>query len=158
MGRIVKEIKIVVEERPFVGILKFERRRERRKKKMKKKGEEERRDNPVEQILDDFFTDICPIHARLPVMEMDDLVDKNIDVLTDYVENELKFNPKAKRKSELNRIIEELSNVYILLTFSEWDGDYPLANIHKVIGKAMTIDGECDRFLYEHGLNDFGHQ
>ncbi len=29
------------------------------------------------------------------------------------------------------------------MTFSEWDGEIPLANIHKIIGKAMTIDGEC---------------
>lgn len=27
----------------------------------------------------------------------------------------------------------------------------------KIIGKARTIDGECNCFLYEHELNDFQH-
>jgi hypothetical protein len=44
------------------------------------------------------------------------------------------------------------------MTFSDWDSDTPLANIHKIIGKAMTIDGECERFLYEHGLNDLQYE
>jgi exoribonuclease R len=30
-----------------------------------------------------------------------------------------------------------------------------LVRIHKVLGKALTLYGECERFLYEHGLNDF---
>jgi hypothetical protein len=51
-----------------------------------------------------------------------------------------------------------LENTYIYVTFSDWDGDVPLVKIHKVLGKALTIDGECERFLYEHGLNDFGYE
>ncbi len=70
----------------------------------------------------------------------------------------LKFDKEAKRKSELNRIIEALSNTYIFVTFSEWDGNYPLAKIQKILGKALTIEGECERFLYEHGLNDFHYE
>lgn len=36
----------------------------------------------------------------------------------DYVNKQLKFNEKAPRKAELNRIIDELSSVYIFITFS----------------------------------------
>lgn len=53
----------------------------------------------------------------------------------------VKYDKKEKRTKYLNRVLEELSSVYILMTFSEWDGEIPLANIHKIIGKAMTIDG-----------------
>lgn len=53
----------------------------------------------------------------------------------------LKFDKEAKRKSELNRIIEALSNTYIFVTFSDWDGNYPLAKIQKILGKALTIEG-----------------
>jgi hypothetical protein len=53
----------------------------------------------------------------------------------------VKEDKKQKKQKYLNQILDELSSVYILMTFSEWDGDIPLANIHKIIGKAMTIDG-----------------
>ena len=42
-------------------------------------------DSPVEQILEDFIIDIYPIHNRLPVMEIDDYIEKNIEVMTEYV-------------------------------------------------------------------------
>lgn len=70
----------------------------------------------------------------------------------------VKYDEKKKRTDELNRIIDSLSNTYIFVTFSDWDGDFPLAKIHKILGKAMTIEGECERFLYEHGLNDFHYE
>lgn len=105
--------------------------------------------------MSDYFADLHPIHARLPKMELDDLNPKNYQLLNEYAEKVVgKNKDKNNRKKHLNSILDELSSVYILMTFSEWDGDYPLANIHKIIGKAMTIDGECERFLYEHGLND----
>lgn len=74
-------------------------------------------------------------------MEMDELIDQNITILSDYAIKTLQFDKKKKRKDELNRIIDSLSNTYIFVTFSDWDGDYPLAKIHKVLGKALTISG-----------------
>lgn len=53
--------------------------------------------------------------------------------------------------------MDSLADTYIFVTFSDWDGEYPQAKIHKILGKALTIDGECERFLYEHGLNDFSY-
>lgn len=72
---------------------------------------------------------------------MDELVDQNITILSDYAIEKLEFDKKKKRKDELNRIIDSLSNTYIFVTFSDWDGDYPLAKIHKILGKALTING-----------------
>jgi exoribonuclease R len=104
--------------------------------------------------MSDYFADLHPIHARLPIMELDDLTPENYKVLHEYAERVVKKDENGSKKKHLNDILDELTSVYILMTFSEWDGDTPLANIHKIIGKAMTIDGECERFLYEHGLND----
>ena len=89
--------------------------------------------------MNDFYADIHPIHPRLPIMELDDLVVQNYQILMEYIKVGLKFDEKAKRKGQLNRVIDEMSNVYILVTFTQWDGDRPLAKIHKVLGKAMTI-------------------
>lgn len=40
----------------------------------------------------------------------------------EYVDRVVKFDEKKKRTEELNRIIEFLSNTYIFVTFSDWDG------------------------------------
>jgi hypothetical protein len=46
----------------------------------------------------------------------------------------------------------------VVASFNGWDGSQPYANIHQIIGKTMTIDGECNCFLYEHSLNDFHYE
>lgn len=73
-------------------------------------------------------------------MEMDQLVPTNIDILSEYVFKTINYDKEGKTK-ELNRIMDSLSSTYIFVTFSDWDGDYPLVKIHKILGKAMTIDG-----------------
>jgi len=60
--------------------------------------------------------------------------------LTKYVTEVLGFSKELKKK-ELNDILDSLENTYIFVTFSDWDGDFPLVKIHKVLGKALTIDG-----------------
>lgn len=74
-------------------------------------------------------------------MELDYIVDDNKNILNDYALDVLKFDKNAKKTKELNRILDLLSDVYILITFNDWDGERPLARLHKIIGKAMTIDG-----------------
>jgi len=91
--------------------------------------------------MSDYYADLKPIHARLPIMEIDDLKVENYKVLYEYAMKMVKEDQKQKRSIYLNNILDELSSVYILMTFSEWDGDIPLANIHKIIGKSLTIDG-----------------
>lgn len=91
--------------------------------------------------MSDYYADLKPIHARLPIMEIDDLNVENYKVLYDYATKMVKEDKNQKRNKYLNNILDELSSVYILMTFSEWDGDIPLANIHKIIGKSLTIDG-----------------
>ena len=59
----------------------FVEKRKEKKKKDKKKDFSK----PITQILEDFYVDIVPIHSRLPVMEMDEIVDENISILSDYV-------------------------------------------------------------------------
>ena len=124
-------------------------------KKKGKKSNKKQREDPIQQILDDFYVDIVPIHARLPVMQMDELVPENEQILSDFVSKTLKI--KEGKKKDLNTILDALENRYIFVTFSDWDGDYPLVKFHKILGKALTLDGECERFLYEHGLNDFNY-
>lgn len=36
--------------------------------------------------MSDYYADLKPIHARLPVMELDDLKIENYKVLLDYAE------------------------------------------------------------------------
>ncbi len=95
--------------------------------------------------MSDYYADLQPIHSRLPIMGLDDWNLDNYTILNDYASKTIKdYNKKIDKsniKKHLNNILDELSSVYILMTFSDWDGDYPLANIHKIIGKAMTIDG-----------------
>ena len=33
-----------------------------------------------------------------------------------------------------------------------------MGKLIKIIGKAKTINGECNCFLYEHGLDNFEHK
>ena len=75
--------------------------------------------------------------------------------MSDFVSKTL--NIKEGKKKDLNNILDALENRYIFVTFSDWDGDYPLVKFHKILGKALTLDVECERFLYEHGLNDFNY-
>ena len=56
--------------KPFVAIMQFI-------KKKGKKSNKKQREDPIQQILDDFYVDIVPIHARLPVMQMDELIPEN---------------------------------------------------------------------------------
>lgn len=50
-----------------------------------------------------------------------------------------------------------IESIYVVASFGLWEGRQPFANIHQVIGKTMTIDGECNCFLFEHHLNDFNY-
>lgn len=42
------------------------------------------KDDPIEQIMSDYFADLHPIHSRLPKMELDDLNPKNYQILNEY--------------------------------------------------------------------------
>ena len=51
--------------------------------------------------------------------------------------------------------MDELEDVYVLVSYKKWDDGFLFCNLVKVIGKVRTIDGECNCFLYEHGLSNF---
>ena len=67
-------------------------------------------------------------------------IPENEKLLSDFITKQLSFSKEGGKK-ELNRVLDSLENTYIFVTFSDWDGDYPLVKIHKILGKAMTIDG-----------------
>jgi malate/lactate dehydrogenase len=67
----------------------------KRNKKFKKN---KRLNDPIEQILDDFDINIIPIHPRLPVMSIDDLIDDNVNILSEYAIKVLKFSKEGKKK------------------------------------------------------------
>lgn len=73
-------------------------------------------------------------------MEMDLYIKENAKMLSEYVVKVLKYDSTNKKK-ELNRIMDSLADTYLFVTFSEWDGEYAQAQIHKILGKALTIDG-----------------
>ena len=51
-----------------------------------------------------------------------------------------------------------IESIYVVASFGSWGKSQPYAIIHQVIGKTMTIDGECNCFLFEHHLNDFHYE
>ena len=58
----------------------------------------------------------------------------------------------------MNEILDVIESIYVVASFGLWEKNRPYANIHRVIGKTMTIDGECNCFLFEHQLNDFNYE
>lgn len=76
------------------------------------------KEDPIQQIMSDYFADLHPIHSRLPKMELDDLNPKNYEILNEYAEKVLGKCKDKNRKKYLNSILDELSSVYILMTFS----------------------------------------
>lgn len=47
-----------------------------------------------------------------------------------------------KNKDRINKALDEIEQVYVLLKFHSWDKQgYPKATIIKIIGKLNTIDG-----------------
>lgn len=71
---------------------------------------------------------------------MDELVNENVEILNHYVTEVLGY-AKSSNKKVLNEILDALESTYIFVTFSDWDYEYPLVKIHKILGKAMTIHG-----------------
>ena len=53
--------------------------------------------------------------------------------------------------------MDELELVYVLVQYDRWIEGYLICKLLKVIGKVKTIDGQCNCFLYEHGLDNFQH-
>lgn len=90
-------------------------------------------------------------------MEMDNLVPANLNVLTEYIEKSFPEKGKELTKKKLNDILDVIESIYVVASFGLWDNGRPYANIHQVIGKTMTIDGECNCFLFEHHLNNFNY-
>lgn len=58
----------------------------------------------------------------------------------------------------MNEILDVIESIYVVASFGVWEKNRPYANIHQVIGKTMTVDGECNCFLFEHQLNDFQYE
>ena len=69
----------------------------------------------------------------------------------------IKYNKNDKGGKIRNIILDELECTYALVTFVENYKGRIYVSLNKIIGKARTIDGECNCFLYEHELNDFQH-
>lgn len=54
-------------------------------------------------------------------------------------------------------ILDQFESTYALVRYVENYRGHIYVDILKIVGKAKTIDGECNCFLYEHELNDFEH-
>ncbi len=76
----------------------------------------------------------------------------------EYVQKSFKIDYSKKGGYIRNQIMDELQNTYALVKYAETCRGEVGVTIVKIIGKAKTVDGECNCFLYQHQLNDFQHE